>query len=222
MSGDYDFEPVRGLPALLPPGETLLWQGHPDWRSLAIRAFHLRKVVLYFGVLGIWVIGSAWADGEGMRGALVAAAWIPAMTLAAIAPLGLLAWLAARTTVYTITSKRIVMRIGIALPITINIPFRTIQTIGLKLHGDNSGDIPAALSRGYRLAFLVLWPHARAWHVRSPQPMMRCIPDAQRVARVLAQAISADSSQVVPPAADIVREPVLPAVRPARIPAEAA
>ena len=32
--GDVDFEPVPGLPAPLPAGETLLWQGAPDWRDL--------------------------------------------------------------------------------------------------------------------------------------------------------------------------------------------
>ena len=48
---DFEFEPVRGLPAMLPPGERLLWQGNPAWRSLAIRAYHVRKVALYFAVL---------------------------------------------------------------------------------------------------------------------------------------------------------------------------
>ena len=100
------------------------------------------------------------------------------MALAAVVLLAALAWLAARTTVYSITSKRIVMRIGIALPITINVPFRAVNSVGLKRHADGSGDIPASLPKGYRLAFLVLWPHARPWHVRNPQPMLRSVPDA--------------------------------------------
>ena len=36
---DFAFEPVRGLPAELPRGERLIWQGAPDWRLLAIQAF---------------------------------------------------------------------------------------------------------------------------------------------------------------------------------------
>lgn len=205
--GDYDFEPVPGLPSHLPAGEALVWQGRPDWKSLAIRAFHLRKVVLYFGLLFVWSAGSAWSDSREIGTALLAAAWILPVMLAAVVPLALLAWLSARTTVYSITSKRIVLRIGIALPITINIPFRTIDSIGLKRHRDGSGDIPASILKGYKLAFLVLWPHVRPWHVRNPQPMLRCIPDAERVAGILAQTISRDAAQASQPIPGVAREP---------------
>jgi hypothetical protein len=30
------------------PGEHVVWQGAPDWRSLAVHAFHVRKIALYF------------------------------------------------------------------------------------------------------------------------------------------------------------------------------
>ena len=36
------------------------------------------------------------------------------------------AWASARTTVYTITNRRVVMRFGIALPMTLNLPFTLI------------------------------------------------------------------------------------------------
>jgi len=219
---DFDFEPVRGLPASLPEGEALLWQGSPEWRSLALRAFHLKDVAIYFGVLAVWAVASAWADGGGIVGALHAAAWVPLMALGAIAPLGLLAWLSARTTVYTITSKRIVLRIGIALPITVNVPFGAIETVGLRRHGDGSGDIPASLSTGYRLAFLVLWPHARPWHVRSPQPMLRCIANADEVARILVEAMSAVPAATVRRAAEGVGVPARRPAAPSSIPAAAA
>ena len=67
---EHDFEPVHGLPAHLPQGERLLWQGAPSWRSLAIRAFHVRKVAIYFGLFGLWQIGSALASGQGLPAAL--------------------------------------------------------------------------------------------------------------------------------------------------------
>lgn len=207
MSGEYDFEPVRGLPASLPAGEALIWQGGPDWRSLAIRAFHLKKVVLYFGLLGVWSIVSAWVDGRKLGEALVGAAWIVPVAIAAVTPLAVLAWLIARTTVYSITSKRVVMRIGVALPIAINIPFKSIESIGLRRHRDGSGDLPASIAKGYKLAFLVLWPHVRPWHIRHPQPMLRCVPDCERVAGILAQAISGDAAQSRQPMTEPVREP---------------
>ena len=43
---DYAGEPIPGLPADLPEGERLLWQGSPAWMSLAVRAFHIRKVAI--------------------------------------------------------------------------------------------------------------------------------------------------------------------------------
>lgn len=206
---DHDFEPVPGLPAHLPDGETLLWQGRPDWRALAVRAFHVVHVALYFALLAAWSVLSAWADGVGLVGALFAAAWVPILAIAAIVPLGLLAWLSARTTLYTITTKRLVLRIGVALPIIINVPFRAVESVGLRLHGDDTGDLAATLSKGYRLAFLVLWPHARPWHVASPQPMLRCVPDARRVARTLIEAMSAAADVPVRPVANDVARPGL-------------
>lgn len=206
---DYDFEPVRGLPAHLPEGETLVWQGSPDWRALAVHAFHVKHVAVYFAVLAAWTGLSTWSDGAGIGAALLKAAWVPPMAAAAIALLALLARLSARTTVYTITSKRIVLRIGIALPITINVPFNAIETVGLRLRDDATGDIPAQLSKGYRLAFLVLWPHVRPWRVSSPQPMLRCVPDARRVAQILIDAMSAAANVAVRPLTEDVPQPGL-------------
>ncbi|MDO9489417.1 MAG: PH domain-containing protein, partial [Sphingomonadaceae bacterium] len=48
---EYDWEPVRGLPGRLPQGEHILWQGSPDWRSLARTVFHVRAITLYFTAL---------------------------------------------------------------------------------------------------------------------------------------------------------------------------
>ena len=207
MSGDYDFEPVRGLPAHLPAGETLLWQGHPDWRSLTVHAFHVRKVGVYFCLLAVWSVLSAWAEGSSLSAALSSVLWVAPMALTAVALLIMLAWLAARTTVYSITSKRVVMRIGIALPITINIPFRAVESVGLKRHANGTGDIPAMLSKGYRLAYLVLWPHVRPWHVRSPQPMLRSVPDVEHVAHLLAETLSATAAQFPQPTPNEAHEP---------------
>ncbi|MGA2129178.1 MAG: PH domain-containing protein, partial [Xanthobacteraceae bacterium] len=44
---------------------------------------------------------------------------------------------------------------------------------------------------------LVLWPHVRPWHVARPQPMLRAVPDALRVAETLARAmvLAAESAE---------------------------
>ena len=36
---EHEFEPVHGLPEKLPAGEKILWQGSPDWKTLANEAF---------------------------------------------------------------------------------------------------------------------------------------------------------------------------------------
>lgn len=188
---EHDFEPVHGLPAHLPQGERLLWQGAPSWRSLAIRAFHVRKVAIYFGLFGLWQIGSALAAGQGP---LTALASVQALFLAAALAMGLLgsmAWLYAQTTVYTITDRRLVLRTGAAVSITMNIPFRLIYSAGFKRHADGSGDIPLQLVPGERASYIMMWPSARPWHLSRPEPMLRAVPDAERVAGILAQALQA-------------------------------
>ena len=72
--------------------------------------------------------------------------------------------LSARTTVYTITSKRLVMRVGMALPVTINLPFNQIDGASLRLFANGSGDIPLKVTAKERVAYLLLWPHARPFH----------------------------------------------------------
>jgi hypothetical protein len=108
----------------------------------------------------------------------------------AIGLMTLMAWLSARATLYTVTDKRVVMRIGIVLTLTFNIPFKRIEAAGLHLNANGTGDLPLTLSGEDRIAWLHLWPHARAWHLARPEPMLRCVPQATEVAQLLAQAWS--------------------------------
>jgi hypothetical protein len=186
-----EIEPIRGLPEPLPPGERILWQGSPDWRALAVRALHVRKVAAYFGLLAAAsVAGSVVIDGKALPAALGSAAGLALPALAALGLLGLYAFLAAGATVYTITDRRVVMRFGVALPLTVNIPFKIVGSAGLKLDRDGTGDIPLALTGRGKIAYLALWPHARPWRVSRPEPMLRAVPDAARVGRLLAGALA--------------------------------
>ena len=188
---EHEFEAAHGLPEPLPKGERILWQGAPDFVNLAIRVFHLRKVAIYFAVLvaarGIFLASSGADAMTILVGSLIPAA----LALTALAALAILAWLTARTTAYTLTDKRIVMRIGIVLTLTFNLPLKRIQTAGLQLDARGSGDIPLALSGGDRIGWLNLWPHVRAWRVANPEPMLRCVPNAEAVAITLQKAWAA-------------------------------
>ena len=162
---DFAFEPVPGLPALPPEGETILWQGGPDWRGLAWRAFHLREVTCYFGALVAAQPVLALVQGTPLAATLLPMTWLTLAGSVAAGLLAGLAFLAARGTVYTITSRRLVLRFGIALPMTINLPFALVAQAGLKLRRGGSGDIPVGLVPGERISYIVLWPHARPWRL---------------------------------------------------------
>jgi Bacterial PH domain len=182
---DFEFEPVRGLPAVLPEGERMVWQGAPDAVGLAIRAFHVRKVAVYFLILMVWRFGSAHNGGQDISASLGYALGVLPLALAAIGVLSLIAWGYARTTVYTLTSKRLVMRSGIALPITLNLPFSKVIGVSLKNHPDRCGDIALKVPQGDRIAAMLVWPHMRPWSWSNPQPMLRSVPDAASVAKIL-------------------------------------
>ncbi|MBK1716549.1 photosynthetic complex putative assembly protein PuhB [Thiocystis violacea] len=188
---EYDFEPVRGLPEQLPPGEELLWQGAPRWTALARRAFHVRKVAIYFAVLVVLRIAVDWSEGPSMASLFQGVSWILVLAVVAVGALALLGWAMARTTVYTITSRRVVMRIGVALPMMMNVPFKQVRSADLKVYDDGTGDIPFLLAKAVRPSYMIFWPHVRPWHFSPPQPMFRAIPEAGKVAEILAGALKA-------------------------------
>lgn len=194
---EHEHEPVPGLPAHLPAGERILWQGAPDWRGLARRAYHVGQVGAYFVLLLAWATVSAVSNGT-----LAELPWtallVAGLAAGAIAVLAGFAWLTGRTTIYTITNRRVVLRFGIALPMTINLPFAQIASAGLKLHAGGSGDIPLALADAQRIAYVILWPHARPWRVARAEPMLRAVPEAERVAQILARALAAAAEQAAP------------------------
>ena len=186
---DFDFEPIPGLPKRPPEGEEILWQGSPNARSLARFLFNTRLIALYFGILATWGAATAVADGRGILDAVTSVIWVAVLGGGAIALFQTLAWLVARSTVYTITNRRVVMRIGVALPITYNIPFTVIDSASLKQHNDGVGNISLHLRDGNNIAYLRLWPHARPWRFKKAEPTLREVPDAARVATVLADAL---------------------------------
>ncbi|MFB1485634.1 MULTISPECIES: photosynthetic complex putative assembly protein PuhB [unclassified Thiocapsa] len=187
---EYEFEPIRGLPEHLPPGEEMLWQGAPRWSALARRAFHVRKVAVYFAIILIWRIIADLSGGETTAEILVGALWILALGVVSIGGLVLLAWAMARSTVYTITTRRVVMRFGVALPMIVNFPFAQIHSAQMKRYRDDTGNIPIILVASARTSYMVLWPHVRPWHFAQPQPMLRAIPDVARVAEILSDALN--------------------------------
>ena len=182
---EHEWEAAPGLPEPLPRGEKILWQGNPDWYALAVHAFHVRKVAIYFGLMLTWQAISLRADGTDGLGIALALLQSGSLVLVALCLLGMSAWWAARTTLYTLTDKRLVMRVGIVLSLTFNFPLRCIRSAQIRdLAGDHA-DIAIELPPGDRIGWFHLWPHQRAWHLRNPQPALRCVPQGHAVGELL-------------------------------------
>jgi hypothetical protein len=212
---EHEYEPVPGLPDRLPGGEQVLWQGSPRWQSLAVHAFHVRALAAYLAVLvaacAAWLVAQGSSPGEvllGTAGPLLAA-------LGALGFVGWLAWATARATLYTVTSRRVVIRQGIALTATVNLPYAAIESASLKLRGD-VGDVALALVPAQRASWLILWPHVRPWRLGRPQPSLRDVPDAARVGELLTRAFAAAVPTAVAAASPAPAPTPRPAVRPRR------
>lgn len=190
MSGDYDFDRAHGLPEDLPQGERLLWQGGPDWKQLALTAFHARKVFIYFVALAVLQSIGRLADSAPLLEALRPFLWFIPMGLLASSLLTLVAWFSARTTTYTLTTKRAVMKIGMALPITFNIPFTQIDGAFVTHAANGTGDICFRFGSKDKIAYAMLWPHARRWHFSKPQAAFRAIREVDKVAALAATSLN--------------------------------
>jgi hypothetical protein len=200
MSGghdDYAVEPIRGLPERLPAGESIIWQGAPCWWEMLKSVFHVRAVTVYFAVLMIWRACVHLSDPHHAAAAALAALSLVPVCAFGLSLLALLAWLSSRTSVYTVTNRRIVMRVGVALPMAINIPFKLIQSASVSINNNGAADIPLTLTDSARIPYSTLWPHARPWRLRIPEPMLRGIQDGARVAGLLRNALQ-EASQPSP------------------------
>jgi hypothetical protein len=200
IAREHEFEAEHGLPERLPAQERLLWQGGPRWQVLARTVFHVNKVAVYFGVLALWRLAVMWPEVTSLADAWRAVAWVVLPGTLALGLLVLLAWLTVRTTVYTLTSKRVVMRIGIVLTVAYNLPLKRIDAADVHDAGAGCQDIALQIEQGTRIAWLHLWPHVRPWQVRRPQPMLRALPDGTRVAGLLSAAWAEARGELVRPA----------------------
>lgn len=207
-------EPIPGLPEELPEGEKILWRGGPDWKSLALHVFHVRAVSIYFAILLAWQVTTGVYGGASFAVALADSLHLIPMAAAAVGLLCLLAWLIARATIYTVTTDRVVIRTGVALPKAINIPFSRIGSAGVHLRKSGTGDIPLQITGPDRAAYLPLWPSARPWKLANAEPMLRGVPEAAECADILAKALAAKAGQAAKRVAiaepDRVREDALP------------
>ena len=176
------------LPADLPRGERVIWHGRPQWVGMARRAFRVDFVAAWFGLMSAWNFSST-ASSTGWTDAVLSAGKTLGAGALALGLLSMLAWLSCRTTLYVVTSRRVVMKVGIALPIFFNLPFATIKEAALREYADETGDIALGLGPDERIAYLHLWPHARPFRLKRPEPALRAVANAASVAEKLSRAL---------------------------------
>lgn len=195
-SPEHEFEPELGLPEKLPKGERILWQGSPDTKALLSNVFHIKILAIYFGLLLTYRLVTGFSDGESFIEIGFAAIRIVALSGLGLGLIALLAYLMASTAIYTITNKRVVMRIGIVLNMTFNFPLKMIESAdcGVAKHG--IGDIYLKLSKETKIAIFHLWPHSRPGKWAVPQPTLRAIKDCPEVAQILVDAWAAQNNML--------------------------
>jgi hypothetical protein len=74
--------------------------------------------------------------------------------------------------------------------LSVNLPFGMIEAADLKTYSDGTGDIALSIGGDQHLAYLVLWPHARPWRFSKVEPMIRAVPGAVAIARILSDALA--------------------------------
>jgi hypothetical protein len=156
--------------------------------------FHARAAAIYFTLLIALHLGARLLAGDQPGTALGGSAWQFALSALTVGTLTLMGYIYGRATLYTLTNRRLVVRTGVAVPMMINVPLERLAAADLRVHRDGSGDVALTPAPGVRLAFWALWPNIRPWHYRPVCPSLRCLPEPERAARCLAEAVGADAA----------------------------
>ena len=212
---DGKAEPIPGLPAALPEGEAVQWQGRPSAAAFAVHVFHVRFVAAYFGLLLAWRLAALSSAGADASALAAGAAFTVAAGCAAVAILAALSWLMARSTIYPITNKRLVLRYGVAIRKYVNLPFTRIGAVAMRRHGAKSGSIALHTEGDAGVGYLHLWPHARPMRFSRPEPMMRGLGDVDDAAYALVRAMKSHAPESVTLSGDTVKTPKQPLTIPA-------
>ena len=180
----HEFEPTFGFPESLPTSEKVLWQGSPCAWLIARRIFFLPHLFFYFLMFSCLAL-IVNSDVLTLKDLFVKFLSYMSLGMVAIFILLAISFFISSTTMYSITDKRVVMRIGIVLNLSLNIPFSKIETAELKAYPDKSGDISFNLVPDNKIAYLHLWPHCRPWFFSSPRPRLSCLKDVEVIASCL-------------------------------------
>lgn len=206
IATEHEFEPIPGLPEQLPEGEHIVWQGRPVSKPFAREVMKSYWLLGYFAVLVVWAIVAAIYDGRTFASIIFSVSVLGLLGAAIMGLCELYAWAVHKTTLYTITNRRIVMRIGAALSMTLNVPFSQIAAVNRTESKDGNGTLTVQLMNEQRFSWLVLWPHARPWRFAQPEPALRCIPEINEATEILLAQLTEFSAAHSPMRANVATE----------------
>ena len=182
--------PPKDILSAIPTGEKIVWYGRPDIRRFCLSAMGLKYVLVYLLFAIIFDIYSN-LEGPGISsyiGGILP--YILSFSLALIL-LVLIGISQVVSTFYVITSKRIIIKSGVALIFMLNVPFSKIYNIQKQELSDGTGSISLELLGNKRIPFFACWPSVRPWYFNNPQPTFRCISDVNVVALYLSKSAQA-------------------------------
>jgi hypothetical protein len=206
---------IAGVREALPAGERVIWRGRPRRALVARHVLHARLVGVYFLLTAGWWAART-APSLPMQRALPLLALQLALGGFVLLLLHGYAAMTARATEYVVTSRRVVLRVGAVLPVTVNVPLALVAAAGVRRFRDGSGQILLTLDRHVRVSWWMLWPNVRPARLRWPEPLLRGLDDVDAAAAALRDAAAALPPEVVEAAvAEAVEaaRPVTPAAR---------
>ena len=191
IATEFDEKAHAGLPGPLPRGEHIVWQGKPAAAAVARHALKVRWIAGYFAVMLAWLVVTGFYFERAPVDIVMSLA---IMALAGAVVVGLASWLAwgvARTTTYTITTRRVVMRFGIALPKAFNLPYAQIESVDVRERGDGLGEIALRFKPDIRLNWFIFWPHVRGLRMGRMEPQLIGVENIGAVASLLSTQLHA-------------------------------
>lgn len=190
----------------LEPDERILWQGRPEVSALCRHLLKVRWIAAYLAGLLAWkLVLIVWIRGIRSQEVLDAGTLLVqgALLMGIVA---YFAWAMARSTTYTLTDLRLVIRHGIALPGTVDIPLRALRSVAVRVRTDGTGDVAFTVRDGGGIAYSKLWPHVKGFDLTRPVPMLRGLRDAAVLGTRLARQL--DTPLPLPTRQDLGASPV--------------
>ncbi|TVP44591.1 MAG: PH domain-containing protein [Gemmatimonadales bacterium] len=185
---------IEGVEEALPLGESLLWEGRPDLKTLAFRVLYLRVLLGYWALVAVGFLLAGALGGRTTGNLAADLVWL--LVVAAVGSAIIFGFAAAvrGSTTYALTDRRVVIRLGVAFPSVLNLPLHRIGSVdvrrtGRDAEGRDVGDVVLTPVGDDRVGWLYLWPHVKPWAWRDPIPAFRAVPDVASAGEAVARQV---------------------------------